>query len=67
MLAVEKKRFVSEVKASQAVRLFADGFIAIYLIYLARKGTVTKTDATILIIIAIVTIGYNIINYQKNK
>lgn len=51
----------------QTVRLFDVFVLAPYIIYVATKGSLTKTDIAILMVIGIGTFIYNGINYIKNR
>jgi len=68
MLSDSVHRSIESANKSQRVRLYADLlFIAPFLGYIAYKGGATKSDRTILAIIAIVTIAYNWHNYRRLK
>lgn len=52
-------------QASQRVRLFADGALAVYLVYLGLSGKIRPVDRFALSVFAIGTILYNGRNYLE--
>jgi hypothetical protein len=58
---------MTEFQKSQGIRLVDIWFIGPYLIYLMKKGTVSDLDKTVLGILGVSTIFYNLNNYMKNR
>lgn len=54
---------VGDVRSSQKVRLWMDGFFVLYFLYLAIRGKIEIWDKIILAIAAGTSIGYNAVNY----
>ncbi len=60
------ERPVEDVQDTQKVRLYGDlMLLAGYLTYVAVKGTITKLDSVILVLIAVLTFAYNYLNYKE--